>query len=112
MTRGMPESTTATSELVVPRSIPTILPMPECCHDRPWTRTQFSIFIFATERHLDDMARLDPKGTNDQFEFERALLGRGVKCIAGVDEAGRGPLAGPVVAAAVSFPAEWISSGL
>ena len=58
------------------------------------------------------MARLDPKGTNDQFEFERALLGRGVKCIAGVDEAGRGPLAGPVVAAAVSFPAEWISCGL
>ena len=58
------------------------------------------------------MARLDSQGTNDQFEFERALLHHGVKRIAGVDEAGRGPLAGPVVAAAVSFPAEWIARGL
>jgi len=58
------------------------------------------------------MARLDPRGRNDQFEFERALMQRGVKRIAGVDEAGRGPLAGPVVAAAVSLPAEWISCGL
>jgi len=29
-----------------------------------------------------------------------------------VDEAGRGPLAGPVVAAVVSFPVEWIGDGL
>jgi ribonuclease HII len=55
---------------------------------------------------------LEGQGTNDRFEFERALLQRGVKRIAGVDEAGRGPLAGPVVAAAVSFPAEWMSCGL
>jgi ribonuclease HII len=58
------------------------------------------------------VARFDRQGTNDQFEFERALLQRGVKRIAGVDEAGRGPLAGPVVAAAVSFPSEWILRGL
>lgn len=32
--------------------------------------------------------------------------------LAGVDEAGRGPLAGPVVAAAVVFPATWIAEGL
>ena len=32
--------------------------------------------------------------------------------IAGVDEAGRGPLAGPVFAAAVIFPADWIREGL
>jgi len=32
--------------------------------------------------------------------------------LAGVDEAGRGPLAGPVVAAAVVLPAEWAESGL
>jgi ribonuclease HII len=32
--------------------------------------------------------------------------------IAGVDEAGRGPLAGPVVAAALVFPSEWILRGL
>ncbi len=38
------------------------------------------------------------------LEFERKLWGRGLKYVAGIDEAGRGPLAGPVVAAAVIFP--------
>ena len=32
--------------------------------------------------------------------------------VAGVDEAGRGPLAGPVLAAAVVLPLEWIQQGL
>ena len=36
--------------------------------------------------------------------LERRLHRRGLRRIAGVDEAGRGPLAGPVVAAAVIFP--------
>lgn len=58
------------------------------------------------------VARLDAQNTIDRFEAERALLQRGVKWVAGVDEAGRGPLAGPVVAAAVSFPTEWIWNGL
>ncbi len=48
----------------------------------------------------------------DRFEFESALLRDGITPIAGVDEAGRGPLAGPVAAAAVIFPAEWIRHGL
>ena len=38
---------------------------------------------------------------------ERKLWGQGVGDIAGIDEAGRGPLAGPVVAAAVVFPREF-----
>ena len=46
------------------------------------------------------------------FRFELELLGRGLAGIAGVDEAGRGPLAGPVVAAAVVFPADWLRGGL
>ena len=46
------------------------------------------------------------------FCFESELLHKGFTHIAGVDEAGRGPLAGPVVAAAVMFPAEWILRGL
>ena len=37
--------------------------------------------------------------------LERQLWDAGVQIVAGVDEAGRGPLAGPVVAAAVVFPA-------
>ena len=35
------------------------------------------------------------------YRFEHAAWRRGVSRLAGVDEAGRGPLAGPVVAAAV-----------
>lgn len=37
-------------------------------------------------------------------KFEEQGYARGFKCVAGVDEAGRGPLAGPVVAAAVILP--------
>jgi len=37
------------------------------------------------------------------LELERKYHGRGLSLVAGVDEAGRGPLAGPVVAAAVVF---------
>ena len=36
-------------------------------------------------------------------EFDKSFLSNSVKIIAGVDEAGRGPLAGPVVAAVVIF---------
>jgi len=36
-------------------------------------------------------------------KFEKALFKQGFRMVAGVDEAGRGPLAGPVVAAAVIF---------
>jgi ribonuclease HII len=38
------------------------------------------------------------------LEFEEVCWGQGFEHIAGVDEAGRGPLAGPVVAAAVVLP--------
>ena len=48
----------------------------------------------------------------DRFAFERELAASGVREIAGVDEAGRGPLAGPVVAAAVVLPVEWLHEGL
>lgn len=48
----------------------------------------------------------------NRFQFERELLASGIARIAGVDEAGRGPLAGPVVAAAAVFPPGWIESGL
>ena len=40
----------------------------------------------------------------EKLRYERALLEQGVKYIAGVDEVGRGPLAGPVVCCAVIMP--------
>jgi ribonuclease HII len=47
-----------------------------------------------------------------RFRYEHELLQSGVMQIAGVDEAGRGPLAGPVVAAAVVLPNDWILGGM
>ena len=41
---------------------------------------------------------------HDMLSYERGLWANGVRAVAGIDEAGRGPLAGPVVAAAVIFP--------
>ena len=41
---------------------------------------------------------------NQMWEIENALFEKGIKLICGVDEAGRGPLAGPVCAAAVILP--------
>jgi ribonuclease HII len=55
------------------------------------------------------MARADPV---DRFEFERVLWRQNLARIAGVDEAGRGPLAGPVVAAAAILPSRWAETGL
>ncbi len=53
------------------------------------------------------MARNDSKQPPD-YAFEQAARARGCRAVAGVDEAGRGPLAGPVVAAAVILdPAGW-----
>ena len=48
----------------------------------------------------------------NRFQFEQSLLTNGFTRVAGVDEAGRGPLAGPVVAAAVVFPSDWFSADL
>ena len=51
------------------------------------------------EREKAERLRLD-----SMLNFERVLWRTGIKSIAGVDEVGVGPLAGPVVAAAVVFP--------
>ena len=46
------------------------------------------------------------------YEFESAALEAGYSVIAGTDEAGRGPLAGPVYAAAVILPMGLVIDGL
>lgn len=48
----------------------------------------------------------------NRLSHERELWQQGTQFVAGMDEAGCGPLAGPVVAAAVVFPAGWSESGL
>lgn len=42
------------------------------------------------------------------FRLEKGLLRKGFRLIAGIDEVGRGALFGPVVAAAVVLPPEWL----
>lgn len=46
------------------------------------------------------------------YSFEKEKINLGFKTVAGVDEAGRGPLAGPVCAAAVILPVECVIEGL
>jgi ribonuclease HII len=56
------------------------------------------------------MNATDPSGPD--FTFEEDLISRGALCVAGVDEVGRGPLAGPVTAAAVILDPANIPDGL
>ena len=53
-----------------------------------------------------------PPKTRPDFTFETAAFARGHVTIAGVDEVGRGPLAGPVTAAAVRLDPARIPDGL
>lgn len=50
--------------------------------------------------------------TRPDFTLEQSALDDGARLVAGVDEAGRGPLAGPVVAAAVILNPDHIPQGL
>src|SRR5580692_10090271 len=67
------------------------------------------------DKSRDDPAK-PPKGViavaPPTFRRERALIKRGVWPVAGCDEAGRGPLAGPVVAAAVVLDPRRIPKGI
>ncbi|MCP1639413.1 ribonuclease HII [Streptococcus gallinaceus] len=59
------------------------------------------------QAELDEEIRLD-----EMLRYEKALYQDGVTLIAGIDEVGRGPLAGPVVAAAVILPQNCKIKGL
>ena len=47
----------------------------------------------------------------EMSKYENALREKGLTYIAGIDEVGRGPLAGPVVTAAVVLPKDFIFQG-
>ena len=47
-----------------------------------------------------------------EFELEKQYIAEGYSAICGVDEAGRGPLCGPVVAAACILPVDCVIDGL
>lgn len=55
---------------------------------------------------------LFPMADPDPLYFEARARGNGYNMVAGIDEAGRGPLAGPVVAAAVVLPESFDLPGL
>ena len=49
---------------------------------------------------------------DDLYQYERELIKKKIKLIAGIDEVGRGPLVGPVVTAAVILPINYQLEGL
>ena len=61
-------------------------------------------------RLAKEQAMINKAKTMRQFENE--LLAKGYQTICGIDEVGRGPLAGPVVAAAVILPNDELILGL
>src|SRR5690348_15858776 len=66
---------------------------------RAGARRLFKILAKRYDDQTKERNRLD-----SMLHFERLLWRAGVQHIAGVDEVGMGPLAGPIVAAAVVFP--------
>ena len=48
----------------------------------------------------------------DLYTYERELLNKVIPLIAGIDEVGRGPLVGPVVACSVILPVNYKLAGL
>ncbi len=62
----------------------------------PMSRDQCPSFLFADQALLGE----------DTFLLERSLIKQGYGVVAGLDEAGRGPLAGPVVAGCVVLPVD------
>lgn len=74
---------------------------------RQGVRQIYEVLKRRHERERAERLRLDA-----MLNFERVLWRSGIESIAGVDEAGTGPLAGPVVAAAVVFPPHTELSGI
>ncbi|MBR5816552.1 MAG: ribonuclease HII, partial [Anaerotignum sp.] len=68
---------------------------------RKGVQTALASFRKKYEKHQQELERLE-----EILTYERGLWEAGYDLIAGIDEVGRGPLAGPVVAAVVILPKE------
>lgn len=68
---------------------------------RSAVKTLYNRYMVLQQKHAVLLRR-----QREMQDYERGLLGSTHSIVAGVDEAGRGPLAGPVVAAAVILPPE------
>ena len=68
---------------------------------RKGVQTALASFRKKYEKHRQELIRLE-----EILTYERGLWEAGYDLVAGIDEVGRGPLAGPVVAAAVILPKE------
>lgn len=68
---------------------------------RKGVQTALASFRKKYEKHQQELTRLE-----EILTYERGLWEAGYDLVAGIDEVGRGPLAGPVVAAAVILPKE------
>ena len=71
---------------------------------------QRSLFMLDPLAWLWSLGRMTK--TTPDFTFELAAMANGARAVAGVDEVGRGPLAGPVCAAAVVLDPDNIPAGL
>ncbi|MCS1351350.1 ribonuclease HII [Mechercharimyces sp. CAU 1602] len=75
------------------------------------TRTGVQRLLLQWQRQ-QEMERKEAERVAMMWNYERTYRDRGYEAIVGVDEAGRGPLAGPVVAAAVVLPPDFEGTGL
>lgn len=67
--------------------------------------------VSAYERKIEK-SRLEQARLDKMWKWEKSYYHRGYQAVAGIDEAGRGPLAGPVVAAAVILPLDFDVTGM
>jgi ribonuclease HII len=74
---------------------------------RPGAQKLYQVLLRRSKEQSSENRRLEA-----MLHFERVLWKAGITRIAGVDEVGIGPLAGPVVAAAVVFPPQTTISGI